>query len=113
MKKQQYLWGNGIGIEPELWFNKPQKFHFKRTNGNFGGFVEDYVPIWDKKSNFYDGGYNISRKGIQLECGESITCLSKNYDDVVKFTKLCKKMLKYNDYWQSNFFRTLKKNIKK
>ena len=86
---EKNLWGNGIGTELKLWYKKPIRFHkIRRSCGD-----EIYVPIKNKYSCYLNGGTCTSKKGTVIDC-ECITCISKNYKEVVEFTEASQQLIK-------------------
>ena len=115
MKKKSMMWGNGIGLSPELWFKEPKEFVEKMVKGSFGSEVWQWVPKGDKTSNFFDGGFWIDKitpaKSVAHGCADMIVCLSANKKKVQRFTEVVKTMLEYPDFWQTGFARELKNRM--
>lgn len=97
------LWGNAIGVNPELWFSKPKKFKYRIDH-------DDYIPVGDKTTKHWTkGGFWITPTiGKPFQSADCICFLSENKEDVQIFTNKIKSELKYNTLWQEKLFRQLK-----
>lgn len=101
MKK---LYGNGIGVDFSIWFSKP-KIYCINDEGTF-------VPVNDKKSNLWRGGFWIESFGIGTSA-DCVTILSSNFDEVLAFTEAAKHYCKnYNHIQTSHALLVIKKVMK-
>lgn len=111
MKKlPKYVWGNGVGSAPELWFSRPKKFVLSTTKGNMGSEFQEYVPVGDKKSNFFDGGCWLEPKFGTYSSADCIVCVSENREDVMEFTRIAKDIVRFKSFWQNGFLECWKKH---
>ena len=108
----KHVWANGVGLATELWFKTPRKFVLRTTKGNMGSEFQEYVPVGDKKSNFFDGGFWVEPKFGVYQNADCIVCVSKDREEVVEFTKVAKDILNFGFFWQKGFLEEWKQETK-